>query len=73
MPASWATALERGYYEFTWTAELDNVWDNFRMLVVTSRRFWWTQQWFTAYTAWALFVGVECKFFITTTARSRAH
>ncbi|KAK3717012.1 hypothetical protein LTR37_006067 [Vermiconidia calcicola] len=42
--------------------QVDSLWDCFKMLVTTYRRFWWTQQWFMGYTAWTLFVAMECRF-----------
>lgn len=41
----------------------DNTWDNFKILVASPSRFFWTQQWFMGYMAWAFFVGNECKSF----------
>ena len=38
-----------------------NIWDNFEILFATHQRFWWTQQWFMGYMAWAAFVSIHCK------------
>ena len=40
---------------------VDTVWDYFKMLIANPIRFWWTQQWFTGYAAWAIFVSIECR------------
>lgn len=42
-------------------AAAENIWDNFKILVFTYRRFWWTQQWFTGYMAWAAYMAIECR------------
>ena len=39
----------------------DNIWDSFKMLVATTSRFWWTQQWFMGYMTWALFLTMSSK------------
>ena len=36
-------------------------WTSFQMGLATYRRFWWTQQWFTGYATWAVFMGIECE------------
>ena len=52
-------------YNFKWGVagprSVTSMWDSFQALVNEERSFWWTQQWFTAYLAWAIFVGVESK------------
>jgi len=38
-----------------------SMWESFQTLVNEHRNFWWTQQWMSAYVAWAVFVGIESK------------
>ncbi len=48
------------FFEQDWRHS-SSVWDHFKMLVTSANRFWWLEQWFTGYIAWALFVGMESK------------
>ena len=43
-----------------WTGEA-SVWGFFKSLIDTEQRYWWAQQWLAGYTAWAIYVGLECK------------
>jgi hypothetical protein len=45
-----------------YTERHTSTWDFFKQLVDNWRRFWWTQQWMTGYSVWAVYVAIECKF-----------
>ena len=65
LPQAFYKKIKQQAKQFIGTAyvyrQSNNIWDNFKVLVSSRSRYWWTQQWFMGYIAWTLFVGIECK------------